>query len=93
MAEIAEMNKQLLASNHPSNHRPLGHDHDPLPQPEPYTQDSMRNFVQAALSTRGESPSESDLLNVLLCLGIHSEGKVTNTATTTKLHQRDTSPL
>ena len=81
MAEIAEMNKQLLASNQPGDHRPLSHDHDPPTQREPYTPASMRNFAQAALSTRGGSPSESDLLNVLSCLGLDSEGKATNTAT------------
>ena len=83
MAEIAELNKQLLASNQPGNHHPLGYDHDPPPPPEPYTPEGMKKFVQTALSTNGGLPSNLDLLNVLSSLKLDYEGRVTNMATKT----------
>ena len=70
MAEMAKLNKQLLASNQPGEHCPLDHHHDPPPTRELYTPAGMKQFVKTALGSEGREVSDLDLLNVLTALGL-----------------------
>ena len=77
-ADIAALNKQLLASDPRGDLRPHSNDPCPPPTPEPYTPAGMLEFVKAACSSsNGETISPADLKNVLSSIGSDCQGRPT----------------
>ena len=77
-ADIAALNRRLLASDQPEDLRAHSNDPCPPPTPEPYSPAGMIQFVKSACSSsNGNQISPADLENVLSAVGLDCQGRPT----------------